>query len=97
VTGRAVRVLIAGQVQGVFFRVSTRDEALRLGVHGWVRNRRDGSVEALYQGAPEAVERMIAWSHGGPSGARVQRVEVKETEPDQRFGSGFSIEKELPE
>jgi acylphosphatase len=96
-TQKAARVLIAGLVQGVFFRVSARDEALRLGVHGWVRNRRDGSVEALYQGAPDAVERMIAWSHDGPQGARVELVDVRDTEPDPRFEGGFSVLKELPD
>jgi acylphosphatase len=97
VTERAVRVLIAGLVQGVFFRVSCRDEALRLGLHGWVRNRRDGSVEALYQGTPEAVARMIVWSHRGPAGAHVDRVDVQEVEPDPRFESGFSVRKDLPD
>ena len=96
-TEQAVRVQIAGLVQGVFFRVSARDEAVRLGVHGWVRNRRDGSVEALYQGAPDAVERMIAWSRQGPRGARVDTVDVREAEPDSRFEMGFSVLKELPD
>jgi len=97
VTEKAVRVQIAGLVQGVFFRVSARDEALRLGVHGWVRNRRDGNVEALYQGAPDAVERMIAWSHQGSRGARVECVDVMEVDRDPRFERGFSVLKELPE
>jgi acylphosphatase len=97
VSEQAVRVVISGVVQGVYFRVSARDEAVRLGVHGWVRNRRDGSVEALYQGAPDAVEQMIAWSHQGPPGARVDRVEVRDVEPDARFDAGFSVLKELPE
>ena len=96
-TEQAVRVQIAGLVQGVFFRVSARDEAVRLGVHGWVRNRRDGSVEALYQGAPDAVERMIAWSRQGPRDARVDRVDVTEVDPDPRFEMGFSVLKELPD
>jgi acylphosphatase len=96
VTEKAVRVQITGLVQGVFFRVSARDEALRLGVHGWVRNRRDGSVEALYQGAPDAVERMIAWSRQGPRGARVKWVDAQDVEPDPRFEKGFSVLKELP-
>jgi acylphosphatase len=90
-------MLITGLVQGVFFRVSCRDEALRLGLHGWVRNLRDGSVEAFYQGTPEAVARMIVWSHKGPRGARVDRVEVQEVEPDPRFEMGFSVLKELPD
>ena len=96
-TQKAVRVQIAGVVQGVGFRFSARREALRLGVRGWVRNRRDGSVEALFQGDPDAVERMIAWSHEGPRGARVEQVDVGEIEVDPRFESGFSVLKELPE
>ena len=92
-----MRVQIAGLVQGVFFRVSARDEAVRLGVCGWVRNRRDGSVEALYQGAPDAVQRMIAWSYQGPRGARVDQVAAQDVEPDPCFEKGFSVLKELPE
>jgi acylphosphatase len=97
VTEKAVRVEVFGLVQGVFFRVSLRDEAVRLGVRGWVRNRRDGGVEALYQGSSAAVDRLIAWSHAGPPGARVDEVKVRETEPDPRFERGFSVIKELPE
>jgi acylphosphatase len=96
VTEKAVLVRVSGLVQGVFFRVSARDEATRLGVHGWVRNRRDGSVEALFQGTPDAVERMVAWSHNGPPGARVDRVDTWEAEPDPRFEMGFSVVKEFP-
>jgi acylphosphatase len=94
---KAVRVQIAGVVQGVGFRFSARREALRLGVCGWVRNRRDGSVEALLQGDQDAVELMIAWSHEGPRGARVGQVDVRDTEPDPRFATEFSVLKELPD
>jgi acylphosphatase len=94
---KAVRVQVAGVVQGVGFRFSARREALRLGVRGWVRNRRDGSVEALLQGDPDAVERMIAWSHEGPQGACVEQVDVRQIEPDPRFESGFSVLKEPPD
>ena len=96
-TEKAVRVQISGLVQGVFFRVSVRDEALRHGVRGWVRNRRDGGVEALYQGPSKAVDRLVAWSHAGPRGARVDEVRVRETEPDPRFQAGFSVIKEIPD
>ncbi|MBI4774144.1 MAG: acylphosphatase [Deltaproteobacteria bacterium] len=72
------RLLIRGFVQGVFFRASTRDEAQRLGVSGWVRNRRDGDVEALVEGDRGSVERLIEWCRvGGPPTARVTGVEVK--------------------
>jgi len=62
---------IAGRVQGVGFRYAMQDEAARLGVAGWVRNRRDGTVEALVQGDAAAVEAIIEWARKGPPGARV--------------------------
>jgi len=72
------RLLIQGYVQGVFFRASTRDEAQRLGVSGWVRNRRDGDVEALVEGDRGSVERLIEWCrNGGPPTARVTGVDVQ--------------------
>ena len=94
---KAVRVLVFGLVQGVLFRVSARNEALRLGLTGWVRNRYDGSVEAFFQGPPEAVERAVVWCRQGPSGARVESVEVSETPPDGRYVAGFSVVKDLPD
>lgn len=75
-------IQIYGRVQGVFFRESMRQEALNLGVTGWVRNRSDGSVEAVIQGAPEQVEKMLAWAQRGPLAARVEHVETGETEGD---------------
>jgi acylphosphatase len=71
------RLRIRGFVQGVFFRASTRDEARRLGVFGWVRNTRAGDVEALAEGDRSDVERLIAWCRVGPSIARVTGVEVQ--------------------
>ena len=73
------RLVIRGQVQGVWFRESMRLEAARLGVAGWVRNRPDGSVEAVVQGSPQAVEAVIAWTRRGPEKARVEGVEISET------------------
>jgi acylphosphatase len=70
-----VRIVVRGRVQGVWFRGSTRDEARRLGLAGWARNRADGSVEILAQGAPAAVDRLVAWCHDGPPLARVRSVE----------------------
>ena len=67
---------ILGRVQGVMFRESMREQAERLGLTGWVRNRRDGSLEALVQGEASAVEAMIAWAHHGPELAVVERVEI---------------------
>jgi acylphosphatase len=73
---------IVGRVQGVGYRDALRREALARGVSGWVRNRRDGSVEALVQGSAEAVDALIAWARRGPPAARVQDVEVKEAAGD---------------
>ena len=77
----ARRLVIRGRVQGVGFRFHIRAEAMRLGVAGWVRNRSDGTVEALVQGEQDAVDRMIAWARRGPSSARVSDVEVEEWTP----------------
>ena len=76
------RVVVHGHVQGVFFRDSTRRLAEREGVAGWVRNRPDGAVEAVFEGEPEAVERLIRFAREGPRGAQVERVDVAEEEPE---------------
>jgi acylphosphatase len=68
------RVIIEGRVQGVFFRHHTQEMALCLGVTGWVKNRRDGSVEAVFEGDQERVDQILRWCHRGPSEARVTRV-----------------------
>jgi len=67
---------ISGRVQGVGYRDALRREALARGLAGWVRNRRDGSVEALLQGDSRSVEEVIAWARHGPPAARVDRVEA---------------------
>jgi len=69
---------IHGLVQGVYYRESLRSEAESRGVAGWVRNRRDGSVEAMLQGEEMAVEALIVWCRAGPGRARVERVEIGE-------------------
>ena len=71
-------VIVAGRVHGVFFRDSTRREAQRLGVAGWVRNLDDGTVEAVFEGDPAAVEAMVAFCRRGPERARVDRLELRE-------------------
>lgn len=70
------RVLVSGDVQGVWFRASTVDVARRLGLAGWVRNLSDGDVEAVFEGPADSVEAAIAWARTGPRGARVDRVDV---------------------
>ena len=68
------RLIIEGRVQGVWFRDSTRREAVSLGLSGWVRNRRDGNVEALIEGPQEAVDQLVSWCRNGPPAATVTRV-----------------------
>jgi acylphosphatase len=74
----ARRIVIGGRVQGVGFRYAFADEARVRGLGGWVRNRRDGRVEALISGPAPAVEAMIAWARVGPPAARVASVDVEE-------------------
>lgn len=83
-------VLIKGRVQGVFFRGEASEEAQRLGLSGWVRNKWDGSVEAVFEGKKVAIEEMIGWCHKGPPSAIVREVEVKWEEYKGEFTS-FSI------
>ena len=71
-------MVIHGQVQGVFFRDTTRRLAEQHGVAGWARNNRDGTVEAVFEGEPEAVERLVAFAREGPRGAVVQGVDVQD-------------------
>jgi len=76
------RAVVQGKVQGVFFRDSTRDEAERRGVNGWVTNRDDGNVEVALEGAPDAVEAVLKFLRDGPDRAQVEQVEVHEEEPE---------------
>jgi acylphosphatase len=71
------RLRITGRVQGVGFRYALQHEATRLGATGWVRNRGDGSVEALVQGSAESVDALIAWAKRGPPGARVTDLQAE--------------------
>ncbi|GIX47901.1 MAG: acylphosphatase [Candidatus Tectimicrobiota bacterium] len=71
-----VRCLVHGRVQGVNFRAATRQQARRLGLHGWVRNCPDGTVEVVAEGEAAAVEQLVQWCHQGPPAARVTQVEV---------------------
>lgn len=82
----AYRYVVTGRVQGVGFRDSAAQAALALGVHGWVRNRRDGAVEALAQGDADAVDRFVEWCRKGPPSAIVRNVDTSDVpvEPDLR-------------
>jgi acylphosphatase len=75
------RVVVSGQVQGVFFRDACRRHARAYGVSGWVRNCPDGTVEAVFEGEPTAVRAMIEWVRRGPPTAQVDRVEVTDEQP----------------
>lgn len=83
---KAVLVRIDGRVQGVCYRAWTVAEALRLGIGGWVRNRRDGSVEALFAGSPEAVDRMLDACWQGPPAAKVSAVVPTSTDVPETSG-----------
>jgi acylphosphatase len=80
------RVVVHGLVQGVFFRDTVRRRADAGGVAGWVRNNRDGTVEAVFEGEAGAVERLVDFCRRGPRGALVERVEVYEEEPEALAG-----------
>jgi acylphosphatase len=84
------RLRIRGLVQGVGYRYALRREAQRQGVAGWVRNRSDGSVEALLQGAAKRVAEVVAWARRGPPGSRVDEVEIDPAE-DEAMHSGFEL------
>jgi acylphosphatase len=83
------RVVVRGEVQGVFFRDSTEKEASSRGVAGWVRNRDDGAVEAVFEGDADAVEGLVEFCRSGPSQADVRDVDVSEEEPEGL--SDFSV------
>ena len=85
------RLKITGRVQGVGFRYAMQDEAARLGVRGWVRNRRDGSVEALAHGESGAIETLTAWARRGPPGAHVADLRIEEAGGDEIPAEGFEL------
>jgi acylphosphatase len=84
---RRVHVIVRGSVQGVGYRYTARMIADEIGVTGWVRNRRDGSVEAEVEGTPEQVDEMLAWMAEGPPGSRVESASVTDVAPlgERRF------------
>jgi acylphosphatase len=76
------RAVVHGRVQGVFFRDSVRRLAGQRGVAGWARNAPDGTMEAVFEGDHDAVDRLVAFCRDGPRGAQVERVDVAEEEPE---------------
>ncbi|MBX9773614.1 MAG: acylphosphatase [Xanthobacteraceae bacterium] len=89
------RVVVRGRVQGVGYRAWTEDTAILNGLDGWVRNRRDGTVEALFAGSLEAVDAMIEACRRGPESSRVDAVDVHDSGPAElamrRGDVGFSV------
>jgi acylphosphatase len=85
----ARRIVVRGRVQGVGFRAALAVEASRLGLVGWVRNRADGTVEALAAGAADAVESLVRWAHDGPPAAQVAGVDVQPADPPG--AEGFAV------
>ncbi|WP_053948160.1 acylphosphatase [Halolamina sediminis] len=82
-------VHVSGNVQGVAYRANTEETATKRGVNGWVRNREDGRVEAVFEGDARSVESMVGWCHTGSPRAEVERVEVTYEEP--RGEDGFHV------
>ena len=83
------RVVVHGQVQGVFFRDSVRERAESRALAGWVRNRDDGAVEAVFEGTEDDVDALVRFCHEGPRGADVERVDVVDEDP--LGDDGFAI------
>jgi acylphosphatase len=81
-----IRIFVTGKVQGVFFRQALKVMAKKNDVFGWVKNLKDGRVEAVLEGDEEKVNRLIEWSHGGPANARVENVEIQ----NEKFIGEFS-------
>lgn len=82
---KTYHIQVSGKVQGVAFRHYTKMQADRIGINGWVRNRRDGSVEAVISGPEEKLEEMIIWLHSGPPSSVVTQVNVSEIEKAEPF------------
>lgn len=87
----AKRLIIQGRVQGVGYRASLMAEAIALSLRGWVRNRRDGSVEACVEGEAHAIEAIVLWAKRGPPGARVSNVIIEELDAPVSTDGSFRI------
>ncbi len=75
-SNQRIRIIVTGKVQGVFFRQALKVMAKKNYVFGWVKNLKDGRVEAVLEGDEEKISRLVEWSHGGPANARVEDVEI---------------------
>ena len=80
-----VHVIISGRVQGVWFRASTKNKAEQLGINGWVRNKPDGNVEAVFEGDEKIIKEMLEWCNHGPPLAKVDNVEVEKQPLSDEF------------
>lgn len=87
---KRVHAIIHGHVQGVFFRQSTQEQAAQLGLRGWVRNRRSGTVEMVAEGDAEGIESLMTWCNRGPERARVDRIERIDGAP-AGLPEGFNV------
>jgi len=81
-----IRLFVTGKVQGVFFRQALKVMAKKNDVFGWVKNLKDGRVEAVLEGDEEKVNRLVEWAHGGPANARVEDVDIR----NEKFTGEFS-------
>ncbi len=85
-SNQRIRIIVTGKVQGVFFRQALKVMAKKNNIFGWVKNLKDGRVEAVLEGDEEKVSRLVEWAHGGPANARVEDVEIC----NEKFSSEFS-------
>ncbi len=85
-SSKRIRIIVTGKVQGVFFRQALKVMAKKNDIFGWVKNLKDGRVEAVLEGAEEKINRLVEWSHGGPANARVEDVEIH----NEKFSGEFS-------
>ena len=81
-----IRIIVTGKVQGVFFRQALKVMAKKNDIFGWVKNLKDGRVEAILEGDEKKVNRLVEWSYGGPANARVEDVEIR----NEKFSGEFS-------
>jgi acylphosphatase len=84
-SNQRIRIIVTGKVQGVFFRQALKVMAKKNNVFGWVKNLKDGHVEAVLEGDEEKINRLVEWSHGGPANARVEDVEIH----NEKFSGEF--------